>query len=94
MSMATHGSLLSMEEGEYSDYQVKGFFVVLSDFSPHELMEEYRAQSEDSSYRDHDGFAAYLIRRGLLLEIQYGVLHIGNYYGFDGFRFTPVSKNQ
>jgi hypothetical protein len=39
--IAKAGKLVCVDRGEYSDYEVTGFFVVLRDFSPREELGQY-----------------------------------------------------
>jgi hypothetical protein len=84
---AKAGSLLFLDEGEYSDYRAVGFFVVLQDFSPSEELEIVGAER----YKDTEIFVAHLIKKGLLLEIEYSNLYLGA-YGLDTADFTPFKE--
>lgn len=90
--VARAGTLLCVDHGEYSDYSVRGFFVVLKDFEPFERLEaylaEHREQREAYSFED-DAFVAALIAQGLLLEIKYGTMYTGAYSSSSEFRFEP-----
>lgn len=93
-AIAKAGTLLSVESGEYSDYPVVGFFVVLRDFQPLSQLATYLAAHPEQTiaYNFNGGaFFAGLILQGLLLDISHGVLHLGNYGRSSEFRFTPVS---
>ncbi len=76
------GRLLSLERGEYSDKWTIGMFVALRDFTPATELEmylvEHPEQREDYN-GEHDQFLAWLLARGLLLEIDYTPVHIGSY---------------
>lgn len=84
---AKAGSLLLVDSGSYSDYSVIGFFVALRDFCPQDELNEYLIQ-EPSDYFDGDKFLAFLLAKGLLLEIEYGNLHFGGYSSAEDFRFS------
>ncbi len=85
---AKAGSLLLVDSGSYSDYSVIGFFVTLRDFCPQDELNEYLMQ-EPSDYFDGDKFLAFLLAKGLLLEIEHGNLYLGEYSSAEDFRFTP-----
>ena len=92
--IARAGKLLLLDEGEYSDYGVVGFFVILRDFDPMAELEAYKAAHTDQCERykfKHSGFLAVLLEKGLLLEIEYGNLYLGAYASCDEMRFTPAN---
>ncbi len=90
--IAHAGKLICVDQGEYSDYTVLGFFVVLRDFDPKaelELhMEVHPEQKEDYNFRS-DSYLAGLLAKGLLLEIEHGTLYLGAYSCANLFNFTP-----
>ena len=91
-AIAKAGSLLCVDQGEYSDYTVMGFFVVLRDFSPKAALEEHLATNPEQreNYRfSADAFLADLLRQGLLLEVSYATLHLGGYGHFAEVSLTP-----
>ena len=88
-NIAKAGTLTCVDTGSYSDYAVMGFFVTLKDFCPQTELAQYLAKSQDT-YFNEDKFIAYLLAKGLLLEIEYGHLHLGGYGSADDFRFTPA----
>jgi hypothetical protein len=92
---AKAGKLLCMDRGEYSEYQVTGFFVVLRDFNPRAELDEYLAanpeQRESYSF-EQDGYLAALMAKGLLLEVEYGTLYLGAYSSHESFSFTPTNE--
>ena len=85
---AKAGSLLLVDSGSYSDYSVIGFFVTLRDFCPQNELAEYLVQASDT-YFNEEKFLAFLLAKGLLLEIEHGNLHLGGYGSTEDFRFTP-----
>lgn len=93
--IAKAGTLLCVDRGKYSDYQVTGFFVVLRDFDPmtklDEFLSEHPEQNEECEF-EPDQFLAALLAKGLLLEIEYGNLYLGGYRGHSEVRFTPSGK--
>lgn len=92
-AIAKAGTLLSTSEGCYSDFSVTGFFVVLQDFSPAEQLSTFLAANpgQKGRYNFQTGaFSAYLLRQGLLLEVQYSELHMGDYHSADEVSFRPV----
>lgn len=93
MSEAKAGTLLSVESGCYSDYQVQGFFVVLKTFDPVLELKEYLVAHPDqlSTYGFHEGeFLAALLAKGFLLEINYGRMHMCDYSRASEFMWTPI----
>lgn len=84
--VAKAGTLLCVDRGAYSDYQVTGFFVVLREFDPRAELNEYLATPIQHS---QDSFLTALIAKGFLLEIEYGNIYLGSYWDFDDFGFTP-----
>ena len=90
--IAKAGKLVCVDRGEYSDYDVTGFFVVLRDFNPLDELREYLSLhpgQEDSYCFEQDRFLAMLLKKGFLLEVEYGTLHLGSYSSTEFFRFTP-----
>lgn len=89
--IAKAGKLLMADTGEYSDYMVIAFFVVLKDFDPMQELEEYRIanpdQAEDYGFKEN-AFLAWLTAKGYLLEVEYGNLFLGSYATCDDVRFT------
>jgi hypothetical protein len=91
-TIAKAGTLISVTEGCYSDYSIKGFFVVLRDFKPFDLLDAYIELNpfEKKEYHfNEDKFLAYLLSNGLLLEINYGHLHLSNYSSVEDVSFCP-----
>ena len=92
--MLKAGKLLMIDIGQYSDHSVLGFFVVLEDFDPLKIADEFLAaepEERDYSYNQDDKFVALLIKRGLLLEIEYNNLYLGAGYGSLDIRDMGVS---
>ena len=87
------GQLLTLSEGCYSDYGIVGFFVALQTFEPMTLLAEYMAahpeQSKNYKFKS-DQFLASLLAKGLLLEIDYATLHLGDYSRAGEVMFTPL----
>lgn len=94
MTTAKPGSLLCIDDGSYSGYGVTGFFVALQEFSPDAMLAEFLranpAQREPYRFKA-SAFLAFLLSRGLLLEIQYGDLYMGDGHSAD-VRFTPLER--
>ena len=89
------GKLFTIESGEYSDYDVDGFFVALRDFRPHDEVCDYlyRHQRNESGRVNRYGFAAFLASKGLIMDVDYHRIHVGSYGDiregdFDGERFS------
>ena len=93
--IAKAGKLLCVDSGEYSDYSVSGFFVVLRDFEPMaELaahLEAHPEQREAYSF-EGDSYLASLLAKGLLMEVDYGTLYLGAYSSHEGLGFTPAAE--
>ena len=89
--MAEAGKLLSIESGEYSDYGVWGFFVVLRTFDPFEERDKFKEREEVPKEKtggfSRSKFLAYLLSEGLLLEINYSTIHMGQYSQWNDFEF-------
>lgn len=76
------GKLLAIDSGCYSSYGLTGFFVALQTFTPKALLEEYlatRPEEKEEYHFEESGFVAFLVSKGLLLEIEYSTLHTGDY---------------
>jgi len=87
---AKKGKLLCLDCGEYSDYSVEGFFVVLEDFNPFDKLDEYLKEKPGQATRyefEYREYLARLIADGLLLEIDYGTLYLGSYSTCDNMSF-------
>ena len=98
--MLKAGKLLMIDIGHYSDHSVIGFFVVLEDFDPMKIAAEFLAaepEERDYSYNLYDKFVAQLIKRGLLLEIEYNNLFLGSGNGWMSLEEIcvsgPISRN-
>jgi hypothetical protein len=95
MTTAKAGTLLLIDSGQWSDYSVIGFFVVLEEFDPAAKLAEFLAahpeQNEDFFF-EKEGFLATLLKAGLLLEVEHGNLYLGAYRGHEEIRFTPVGE--
>jgi hypothetical protein len=91
---AKAGQLIKIESGCYSDYGVHGFFVALRDFDP---MEQRKAwidlprEANEWGYMRRQDFIAFLIRQGLLLEIEHDSMHLGDYGDVDDFSYNGVA---
>jgi hypothetical protein len=90
-AIAKQGRLIRYEPGKYSDYTVIGFFVVLETFVPHDVLAEYliiNPRQKSDFYFESGAFLSFLIKKGLLLEVDHGVWHIGDYGDSASFSFT------
>lgn len=96
MDKAKAGTLMRIESGEYSDYGVIGFFVVLQTFEPMAEVSAYNSQNPNDTfgieYFDNYAFLAYLLAKGLLLEIDASVFALTDYGNVAECRFTPTTK--
>lgn len=92
-SIAKAGKLLCVDRGQYSDYGVTGFFLVLRDFDPraelNEFLNAHPKQRENCCF-EQDEFLAAILAKGLLLEVEYGTLYLGAYSDVGRFRFIPA----
>ncbi len=90
--MAKAGRLLAVSRGEYSSHEVIGFFVVLQDFVPDDELEQYLQQHPDDcrayEFAD-DRFLAWMLQKGLMLEIRHDEMFLTGYGQASEFRFTP-----
>ena len=87
------GQLVVIDEGCYSDYGVTGFFVALQTFMPMALHREYMAANpkQAKGYRfNSSAFLSFLLAKGLLVEIQYATLHMGEYSSAGEVSFRPL----
>jgi len=93
---AKAGTLLSYETGTYSSHVVVGFFVVLRDFEPALELESYLNENPDqkpnSLLFSSDKHLAFLIGKGLLLEIEYGRIWFEYDSDSETFSFTPHNE--
>ena len=92
---AKAGRLMCIDEGEYSDYQIWGFFVVLEDFDPLEELKLFLIENPDQ--RERNNFESthmmhWLLKKGLLLEIDYNTLHLSNYGDVDEIYFRTEGE--
>lgn len=85
-TMVRTGDLLTIEQGEYSDYHVSGVFRVKADFVPDEAMAKYlkHRPSQRKEYNaDFPEFIAWLTTTERLIEaVEYRGWHIGSYGSF------------
>ncbi len=89
------GQLVTITEGCYSDYSITSFFVALQTFEPMALHREYMESHPEQAvdYRfESSMFLQSLLSKGLLLEIQYATLHLGDYSMAGEVNFTPLSS--
>ncbi len=94
---AKRGTLLAVTSGTYSDYNVMGFFVALQSFSPETQLSQYLDANPDQfeQYRfKEDQFLQHLINAGLLLEIQFGELHLTDYSSHKELSWTPLTERE
>lgn len=86
------GTLLMVDSGEYSDYGVTGFFVVLKDFNPMKELEEYKSSNkiDDYFYDNTDKYFGSLVSKGYLVDINYANLYLGAYGDLESIKYTPL----
>lgn len=90
---AEAGKLIRIEDGEYSDYEVIGFFLVLKTFEPQAELRKFILANPEmrETYRfNKDKFLAFLLEKGLLLEIEHGILFMGS-DSATGVNFCPCT---
>jgi hypothetical protein len=85
---AKKGSLIRVDRGEYSSYQVTGFFVALDCFSPYIELKRYMKAIEGKGPYDPDGFISHLISEGKLLEIDHSTLYLAEYAQEEDCQFS------
>lgn len=93
LKIAKAGKLLCVDRGSSSDYNVTGFFVVLRDFDPRAELDEYLTAHADQreEYRfEQDAYLSTLLAKGLLIEIEYGTLYLGEYACHESLGFIPA----
>jgi hypothetical protein len=68
---------------------------VLQDFDPMAELAEYleadKEQAEPYQF-DMDAFLAALLRKGLLLEVEYGTFYLGGYSSASSIFFAPAKS--
>ena len=72
------GKLLMLDSGEYSDYGVDGFFVVLKPFKPHVEFIEHHNENKGVLHTRYD-FIAHLCKKGYIMDIDYEVIYQGTF---------------
>jgi hypothetical protein len=90
--IAKAGQFLSVDEGAYSDYGICGFFIVQRDFDPAEELVKYLDANQEERKTNNfqsERYLKMLLKNGLLMEIDYGTIFLGEYGGYKEFRFTP-----
>lgn len=93
---AKTGQLVCIDCGEYSDYSVLGIFVVLKDFDPLHVLEEFltsRPEQRKPYCFEQFEFLATLLEKKLLRELEYGTLYLGNYSDYNQLEFTQPCKS-
>lgn len=94
--IAKAGKLVCVDSGEYSDYSVRGFFVVLRDFDPYAELADYLSEhpEQKQNYRfAEDKFLALLLSKGFLMEVDFGTMHLTCYSNHEEFSFTPAAES-
>ena len=89
--IAIAGQLLCLDNGEYSDYCVTGFFVVLKDFNPLEELSKYIDANPEQKVNycfESSAYLAELLAKGFLMEIEYKTLYLGSYNNHEDVSFT------
>lgn len=78
------GTIISFEEGEYSDFQIVCVGVTLVDCDFKALAQEYHAVRDKTRFRHRvEGFPSWLVAKQLITPVDYTPLYIGSYGRFD-----------
>lgn len=67
------GTLLLVSHGAYSSYSRVGWFIVVQDFNPKDVLASFLSESVENGkpYRfDETEFIAWVLRQGLMTEVQ------------------------
>ena len=91
--IAKAGKLLCVDQGEYSNYSVTGFFVVLKNFDPLDELAKHLGMNPEQKERYHfreQSYLAFLLAQGFLIKVEHGNLYLGS-YASDDVSFTPTS---
>lgn len=94
--IAKAGKLVCVDSGEYSDYSIRGFFVVLRDFDPYAELADYLSEhpEQKKNYKfAEDKFLALLLSKGFLMEVEFGTMHLTGYHNHEEFSFTPAAES-
>lgn len=83
------GTILMLEQGEYSDFGYAGGFVTLQEFDLRQSIEDYKEQfvaKNDWSEPDMTGFCGWIVSTQRCAPLDYQTAHIGSYgrLGLDG----------
>lgn len=80
------GEILMITNGEYSDFGHIGLFRVVVDFDAKLALQKYLDQHPEEQ-NDYSGseysFAAWLLRQGLVEDVDYKTWHVGAYGCFN-----------
>lgn len=86
-----------IDHGEYSDHHVEGFFVVLKEMNPSELLDEFMSTRPEQLPRykfDEHGFLAMLATSGYILDIKYHNLFLGGYSDHEDVELYTIGSDE
>ena len=91
-TMAKAGRLMMIDRGSYNNYEVIGVFVVLSDFDIDVVLKDYLDENPDQG--EHYGFSpdqflSFILKKGLMIEIDLSNLYLGDCCNIKEISFTP-----
>lgn len=85
-TLIEEGRLLKIDQGEYSDYHVIGFFKVIKSFDWLLELMLFRDSQEDKDYFNYDRFLFFLLTKKYLEELKYDTLYLGGYGEYDSVK--------
>jgi hypothetical protein len=94
--IAKAGSLVIVESGSYSSYQIWGVFRVSRDFELPGVLEQYLEDRPEQRhpYEFEDAeFLAFLLAERLLIELRHGTLQLGEYSAGE-LEFYPAKDDK
>ena len=86
------GTIIQIESGEYSDYQVHGIFTALVDFDVNKVLKEYKQFTGRHSPYPKYGFISYLVTNEFLDDMCYGILDLGSSSGIQISWKPPIEE--
>lgn len=72
------GGVILIQSGEYSDKSTHGIFRVKVAFDKHAMIEAFKLTIGEF-WSEHGAFVVWLVKQGVLEEIDHHVMHIGSY---------------
>jgi len=74
------GTIIQIESGGYSAFEVLGIFTALIDFDVNKILKEYKQFAGRYSMCRY-GFISYLVKNGFIDDMCYGILDLGSSSG-------------